>query len=65
MHGGDARREADCVSPVGGAALHAVLSGLALGPIMVAGSFAGKRVVDRLSERVFVLIIDLTLLAQA
>jgi len=43
--------------------LHAVLSGLALGPIMVAGSFAGKRVVDRLPERVFVLIIDLTLLA--
>lgn len=43
--------------------LHAVLSGLALGPIMVAGSFAGKRVVDRLPERVFVSIIDLTLLA--
>ena len=41
--------------------LHAVLSGLALGPLMVAGSFAGKRVVDRLPERVFVLIIDLTL----
>jgi hypothetical protein len=43
--------------------LHAVASGLALGPIMVAGSFAGKRVVDRLPERVFVLIIDLMLLA--
>jgi uncharacterized protein len=43
--------------------LHAVLSGLALGPIMVAGSFAGKRVVDRLPERAFVLIIDVTLLA--
>jgi len=42
---------------------HAVVSGLALGPIMVAGSFAGKRVVDRLPERVFVLIIDATLLA--
>src|SRR6201998_1650561 len=42
--------------------LHAILSGLALGPIMVAGSFAGKRVVDRLPERAFVLIIDLTLL---
>ena len=41
----------------------AIVSGLALGPIMVAGSFAGKRVVDRLPERVFVLIIDLTLLA--
>jgi uncharacterized protein len=42
---------------------HAVLSGVALGPIMVAGSFAGKRVVDKLPERVFVLVIDLTLLA--
>lgn len=43
--------------------LHAVLSGLALGPIMVAGSFAGKRVVDRLPETVFVRVIDVTLLA--
>jgi uncharacterized membrane protein YfcA len=43
--------------------LHAVLAGLALGPIMVGGSFAGKRIVDRLSERVFVVIIELTLLA--
>jgi hypothetical protein len=41
--------------------LHAIVSGLALGPIMVGGSFAGKRVVDRLPERVFVLIIDATL----
>jgi uncharacterized membrane protein YfcA len=30
---------------------------------MVGGSFAGKRIVDRLSERVFVVIIELTLLA--
>jgi uncharacterized protein len=43
--------------------VHAIVSGLALGPIMVAGSFAGKRVVDRLPERVFVSIIDVTLLA--
>jgi hypothetical protein len=43
--------------------LHAVLAGLALGPIMVGGSFAGKRIVDRISERVFVAIIELTLLA--
>jgi uncharacterized membrane protein YfcA len=42
---------------------HAVLSGLALGPIMVAGSFAGKSVVDRLPERLFMLLIDVTLLA--
>ena len=43
--------------------MHAVLSGLMLGPLMVAGSFAGKKVVDRLPERVFVVIIDVTLLA--
>ena len=43
--------------------VHAVVSGLALGPIMVAGSFAGKRVLDKLPERVFVSLIDLTLLA--
>ncbi len=43
--------------------LHSVLIGLALGPLMVAGSFAGKRIVDRLPERGFVLIIDLTLVA--
>ena len=43
--------------------MHAIVSGLGLGPIMVAGSFAGKRVVDRLPERAFVLIIDVTLLA--
>jgi Predicted permeases len=35
--------------------------GLALGPIMVLGSFVGKKVVDRLSERVFVFIIDAVL----
>jgi uncharacterized protein len=37
------------------------LVGLALGPFMVAGSFIGKRVVDRLPERVFVLIIEAVL----
>lgn len=43
--------------------LHAVLAGLALGPIMVGGSFAGKKIVDRIPERVFVAIIEVTLLA--
>ncbi len=43
--------------------LHALLVGLALGPLMVGGSFAGKRIVDRISERVFVVIIEVTLLA--
>ena len=41
---------------------HAILVGLALGPIMVFGSFLGKKIVDRLPERVFVLIIEITLL---
>jgi len=40
----------------------AVVAGLALGPIMVAGSYAGKRIVDRLPERVFVAIIEAVLI---
>lgn len=39
----------------------AVLAGLALGPIMVAGSWVGKRIVDRLPERVFVAVVEVTL----
>jgi hypothetical protein len=35
-----------------------VATGLALGPIMIAGSFTGKRIVDRLPERVFVVVIE-------
>lgn len=37
-------------------------AGLALGPMMVAGSWTGKRIVDRLPERAFVIIIELTML---
>lgn len=37
--------------------------GLALGPVMVAGSWVGKRIVDRLPERLFVAIIEITLVA--
>jgi len=36
-------------------------AGLALGPIMILGSFIGKRVVDRLPEQVFVWLIEGTL----
>lgn len=43
--------------------LAAVYIGLALGPIMVAGSFVGKKVVDRLPERVFVIIIEAVMIA--
>ncbi len=40
----------------------AIIVGLALGPIMILGSYVGKKVVDRLSERVFVLVIEVVLL---
>lgn len=51
-----AYRQAAVLSP------HAITVGLVLGPVMVAGSLAGKRIVDRLPERVFVWIIEATLL---
>lgn len=41
--------------------LHAVLIGLALGPVMVFGSFVGKRVVDRLPEKIFIWLVEITL----
>jgi uncharacterized membrane protein YfcA len=40
----------------------AVVAGLAIGPVMILGSYLGKRLVDRLAERVFVWIIEATLL---
>ena len=40
---------------------HAVLVGLLLGPIMIFGSFMGKRIVDALPEKVFIAVIDVTL----
>ena len=42
--------------------LHAVVVGLLLGPVMIAGSAAGKRIVDLLPERVFILLIEATLI---
>ncbi|HXF96229.1 MAG TPA: sulfite exporter TauE/SafE family protein [Gemmatimonadales bacterium] len=41
---------------------HAVAVGLALGPVMITGSFLGKQIVDRLPTRVFTLIIEAVLL---
>jgi len=41
--------------------LHAVIVGLFLGPTMVLGSFTGKHIVQRLSPKVFVLLIEVTL----
>lgn len=40
-----------------------ILIGVALGPLMIAGSWIGKRIVDRLDERVFVLLIEATMTA--
>jgi len=42
---------------------HAWWAGAALAPAMIAGSYVGKRIVDRLPERAFIVIIELTLLA--
>lgn len=39
-----------------------ILPGLALGPIMVAGSWFGKRIVDRLPQSVFVFLIEATMI---
>jgi uncharacterized membrane protein YfcA len=41
----------------------AIVAGLALGPVMIAGSWVGKRIVDRIPEHVFVLIIEATMVA--
>ena len=38
--------------------LQSVAAGLALGPIMVLGSFIGKKILDRVPERLFVLLIE-------
>ena len=38
------------------------MAGVLLGPIMILGSFIGKKIVDALPEKVFVLVIDGTLI---
>lgn len=40
-----------------------ILAGLAIGPVMVVGSWTGKRIVDRFPEHVFVLLIEVTMTA--
>jgi len=39
----------------------ALMAGLALGPVMIVGSWVGHRIVDRMPERVFVAVIELTM----
>jgi uncharacterized membrane protein YfcA len=41
----------------------ALVAGVAIGPIMILGSYTGKRIVDRISERAFVLVIEVTMVA--
>lgn len=41
---------------------HALVVGLLLGPTMICGSFIGKKIVDALPEKLFILIIDATLI---
>jgi hypothetical protein len=40
----------------------AITAGVALGPIMIAGSWLGQRIVDRLPERVFVGLIEMVMI---
>lgn len=41
---------------------HGIAVGLALGSIMIVGSFVGKKILDRLPERIFIFLIEATLL---
>lgn len=41
----------------------ALVAGLALGPVMILGSWIGKRLVDRMPEQVFTTVIELTMVA--
>jgi uncharacterized membrane protein YfcA len=41
---------------------NAIDTGLIIGPVMILGSWIGKRVVQRLPERWFVVLVELTLL---
>ena len=42
---------------------HSIIAGLSFGPAMILGSYVGKRIVDRLPERAFIVVIEVTLLA--
>ena len=41
----------------------AVIAGLSLGPVMIVGSFLGKRIVDRILAKAFALMIDVIVCA--
>ena len=43
--------------------MESILTGLAIGPLMIVGSWIGKRIVDRLPEYMFVFLIELTMTA--
>lgn len=42
--------------------LNGIVAGLALGPIMIFGSYVGKKILDRLPEHLFVWLIEITLI---
>jgi uncharacterized membrane protein YfcA len=41
---------------------HAVAVGVALGPAMILGSWTGKKIVDRIPERIFIMMIEAVLI---
>ncbi|GJQ20319.1 MAG: hypothetical protein HBSIN02_06740 [Bacteroidia bacterium] len=43
--------------------MESILTGLAIGPLMIVGSWTGKRIVDRLPEHAFVFLVELTMTA--
>jgi len=45
--------------------MNSFVIGLVLGSIMIAGSFVGKKILDRLPEKVFVILIEATLIIAA
>jgi uncharacterized membrane protein YfcA len=45
----------------GAFALRAMIVGASLGPVMIAGSYLGKRIIDRIPKRVFVAIVEVVL----
>ena len=42
---------------------HSILAVLSFGPAMILGSYVGKKVVDRLPERAFIILVEVTLVA--
>lgn len=50
-------------APLGVVSSRALVAGLVLAPCMVAGSWLGKRILDRISERAFVALIEVVMVS--